>query len=166
MNLAILKQRPLLIASMFGAVLLFAQEPASVRVTGSVKQPTALTPEDLAKMPRSSVRAKMGDQEASYEGVWLHEILKRAGAPSGNDLRGKALATCVLVKAKDGYQVVFSLAELDPAFVDNEILLADTADGKPLAGDQGRFRLIAPKEQRSARSVRMVTEIEVLDLRK
>jgi len=40
------------------------------------------------------------------------------------------LAGYVLAEAQDGYQVVFSLGELDPTFIDNEILLADTANGK------------------------------------
>ena len=34
----------------------------------------------------------------------------------------------VVAEAQDGYEVVFSLGELDPAFIDNEILLADTAN--------------------------------------
>lgn len=69
--------------------------------------------------------------ETVYEGVWLHEVLKRAGVPQGSELRGKALSSYVVAQAQDGYQVVFSLGELDPAFIDNEILLADTANGKP-----------------------------------
>jgi len=63
-------------------------------------------------------------------------------------------------------QVVFSLGELDPAFIDNEILLADTANGKPLFGAQGRFRLVVPKDKPGARSVRMLTNLEVVQLRK
>ena len=41
-------------------------------------------------------------------------VLVRAGAPVGKNLRGNALATYVVAKAHDGYQVVYSLAELDP----------------------------------------------------
>ena len=101
-----------------------------------------------------------------YEGVWLHEILKRAGVPSGGELRGKALTSYLLVEAKDGYQVLFSLAEIDPAFTENQVLLADKADGKPLVGSQGPFRLVAAKDKPGARSIRMVTKIEVVQLRK
>ena len=72
----------------------------------------------------------------------------------------------MLAEAQDGYQVVFSLGELDPAFIDNEILLADTANGKPLFGPQGRFRLVVPKDKPGARSVRMLTKLEVVQLRK
>jgi hypothetical protein len=146
---------------------LAAQEPqASIQITGAVKQSLTLTPDDLAKMPRSTVRTKSNGMETVYEGVWLHEILKKAGVPQGSELRGKALASYVLAEAQDGYQVVFSLAELDPSFIDNEILLADTANGKPLFGAQGRFRLIASRDKPGARSVRMLTKLEVVQLRK
>jgi hypothetical protein len=100
--------------------------------------------------------------ETVYEGVWVNEVLKRAGVPQGSELRGKALASYVLAEAQDGFQVVFSRAELDPAFIDNEILPADTANGKPLFGAQGRFRLVAPKDKAGARSVRMLTKLEVV----
>jgi len=56
--------------------------------------------------------------ETAYEGVWLTDILRQAGVPQGESLRGRALAGYVLAVAQDGYQVVFSLAELDPAVVE------------------------------------------------
>jgi DMSO/TMAO reductase YedYZ molybdopterin-dependent catalytic subunit len=146
---------------------LVAQEAhPSIQITGSVKQPLTLTADDLAKMPRASVRTTSNGMETVYEGVWLHEVLKKAGAPQGSELRGKALASYVLAEAQDGYQVVFSLAELDPTFIDNQVLLADTANGKPLFGAQGRFRLVASKEKPGARSIRMLTKLEVVQLRK
>ena len=138
----------------------------SVQVTGAVKQALTLSAGDLAKMPRATVRATSNGMDTVYEGVWLHEVLKRAGVPQGSELRGKALASYVLAEAQDGYQVVFSLGELDPTFIDNEILLADTANGKPLFGGQGRFRLVVPKDKPGARSVRMLTKVEVVQLRK
>ena len=138
----------------------------SVQVTGAVKQPLSLTADELAKMPRASVKTTSDGIETTYEGVWVHEALKRAGVPQGPALRGKALAGYVLAQAQDGYQVVFSLAELDPAFIDNQILLADSANGKPLFGAQGRFRLVVPKDKPGARSVRMLTTLEVVQLRK
>ena len=148
------------------AGLLTAQEAdPSIQVSGAVKQALTLTAGDLAKMPRASVRTTSNGMETVYEGVWLHEVLKRAGVPQGEALRGKALAGYVLAQAQDGYQVVFSLGELDPSFIDNEILLADTANGKALFGAQGRFRLVVPKDKPGARSVRMLTELEVVQLR-
>jgi DMSO/TMAO reductase YedYZ molybdopterin-dependent catalytic subunit len=147
--------------------LLSAQDKQpSIQVTGAVKQELMLTADDLAKMPRASVSTTNNGMETVYEGVWLHEVLKAAGVPQGSDLRGKALASYVLVEAQDGYEVVFSLGELDPSFIDNQILVADTANGKPLFGAQGRFRLVVPKDKPGARSVRMLTKLEVVQLRK
>src|SRR5882757_9236953 len=157
----------LLVWGLLTAGLLPAQDvQPTVQVTGAVKQTLNLSAGDLANMPRASVRATSNGMETVYEGVWLHEVLKRAGVPQGSELRGKALSSYVLAEAQDGYQVVFSLGELDPGFIDNEILLADTANSKPLFGAQGRFRLFVPKDKPGARSVRMLTRLEVVQLRK
>jgi len=156
-----------LVLAFLSARFLCAQDAQpSIQVSGAVKQPLTLSADDLAKMPRASVRVTRHDMETVYEGVWLHEVLKRAGVPQGSELRGKALASYVLAEAQDGYQVVFSLAELDPSFIDNQILLADTANGKPLSGAQGRFSLVVPKDKPGARSIHMLTRIEVVQLRK
>jgi DMSO/TMAO reductase YedYZ molybdopterin-dependent catalytic subunit len=156
-----------LATGVLSGALLHAQEaPATVQVTGAVRQTLALSADDLAKMPRASVKTTSDGMETTYEGVWLHEVLKRAGVPQAEALRGKALASYVLAEAQDGYQVVFSLGELDPAFIDNEILLANTVNGKALFGAQGRFRLVVPKDKPGVRSVRMLTKIEVVQLRK
>jgi DMSO/TMAO reductase YedYZ molybdopterin-dependent catalytic subunit len=158
--------RRLWLAAILLSTVSWGQEPPQyVEIAGAVKQPLKLTADDLAKMPRASVKTMSNGMETVYEGVWLHEVLKRAGVPQGEALRGKALASYVLAQAQDGYQVVFSLGELDPAFIDNEILLADTANGKALFGSQGRFRLVVPKDKPGARSVRMLTKLEVVQLR-
>jgi len=97
----------------------------TIQVTGAVKQPLTLSADDLAKMPRASVRTTNNGMETVYEGVWLHEVLKKAGVPQGSEL-------C----------------------------------DKPLFGAQGRFRLVVPKDKPEARSVRMLTRLEVVQLRK
>ena len=58
-----------------------------------------------------------------HEGVPLAELLKSAGAPIGEKLRGANIASYVLAEAKDGYRVVFALAELDPAFTNSQVLV-------------------------------------------
>ena len=159
--------RRMLALGLLAASLLRAQDAEpKVQVTGAVKRALTLSAGDLAKMPRASVRVAGGAKEMVYEGVWLHEILKKAGVPLGGDLRGMALTSYVLAEAQDGYQVVFSLAELDPTFIDNEVLLADSVNGQPLSGPQGRFRLLAPKEKHGSRSVHLLTKLEVVQVRK
>ena len=146
-----------------------AQAPAaapdqSFVVAGDVTQPLTVTPADLKAMPRTTVTVAEEGREIKYEGVLVGELLKRAGAPVGRDLSGKAVATYVKASAKDGYQVVFSLAELDPGFTPNDIIVADTIDGKPLFDYQGPFRIVAPHDKRGARSIRMLQRIEVVRL--
>ena len=145
-----------------------AQLPTGVvvRISGAVSQPLALSLQDLAAMPRTKVTAKEHDATATYEGVTLTEILEKAGAPLGKQLHGKALASYVLVTARDGYRVVFALPELDPDFTDasQQIILADNVDGKPLPEKQGPVRIVVPKEKRAARWIRLVESIEVVEL--
>src|SRR5882757_6792859 len=125
-------------------------------VAGDVTQALTVTAADLKAMPRTTVTVSEEGREIKYEGVLVGELLKRAGAPVGRDLSGKAVATYVRATAKDGYQVVFSLAELDPGFTANDIIVADTIDGKPLFDYQGPLRIVAPHDKRGARSIRML----------
>jgi DMSO/TMAO reductase YedYZ molybdopterin-dependent catalytic subunit len=135
----------------------------ALTVTGEVKTPLTLTLAELESMPAETISAKDHDgSTASYQGVSLHTILVRAGVAQGESLRGEALRLCVLVKATDGYQVAFSVAELDPLFTDKETLLAYRRDGKDLYSKAGPLRLVIPAEKRQARWVREVTGLEVV----
>lgn len=145
-----------------------AQLPTGVvlHVSGAVTQPLALSLQDLAAMPRTKLTVKEHDQTVTYEGVTLAEILQKAGAPMGEQLRGKALASYVLATAHDGYRVVFTLPELDPSFTDtaHHIILADSIDGKPLPEKQGPVRIVVSEDKKGARWIRMVESLEVVKL--
>jgi DMSO/TMAO reductase YedYZ molybdopterin-dependent catalytic subunit len=117
-------------------------------------------------MLRTTAKLASHGKENVYQGVWPHDVLQRAGVPHGKELRGKALAGYVLAEARDGYRIVFSLAELDPDFIDSESLLADSSNGKPLSGEEGPFRIIVPRDKPGARSVRMLTKLEVVQVTK
>lgn len=132
------------------------QSPAadySLSIGGEVEHPLKLTATDLAKLPRRTVRAKDHDgKEATFEGVELGEVLKLAGVQFGEQMRGKSLALFLVAEAADNYRAVFALPELDHAFTDRVILLADPRDGKPLAASEGPLRIVVPEEKRQARS--------------
>jgi hypothetical protein len=152
---------------------LFAQAPANpsttavLAVQGDIPMPFSPTAGDLAKMPRQTVSTPAPDgTKMVYEGVTLFELLQKAGAPTGKQLRGKALTSYVLAKAHDGYQVTFTLGELDPQFGGESILVADKRDGKPLPDGQGPFRLVCPNDKEGGRSVRMLETLEVVRLAK
>jgi DMSO/TMAO reductase YedYZ molybdopterin-dependent catalytic subunit len=133
-----------------------------VQVVGHVAQPLSLSQDQLAKLPRQTVRAKGHDGvDSQFEGVPLIEILAKAGVPTGQALRGPAMAQYVIVEAADGYRAAFAVAELDPAFTDRVILLADHRDGKPLSTQSGPLEIIVPGEKKHARWVRQVITLKV-----
>ena len=163
---------PILIAAVLAQFLPAARETmaqssaaaAELRISGAVSTPLVLTVADLKKMPRKtlSVMNPHNKKKETYEGVFLEELLRRAGVPQGEQLRGSSMATCVIAEATDGYRVVFSLAELDSGILESEVIVADTMDGAPLSAQQGPFRLVAPHEKRPARWVRMLKSITVM----
>jgi DMSO/TMAO reductase YedYZ molybdopterin-dependent catalytic subunit len=163
---------PMLLGPVLALLLLLAPKtfgqaiatPPELRISGAVSTPLVLTLADLKKMPRKtlSVVNPHANKSETYEGVLLEEILRRAGVPQGEKLRGSSMAIYVIAEAEDGYRVVFSLAELDSGIMESEVIVADTMDGSPLAAKQGPFRLVAPHEKRPARWVRMLKTITVV----
>jgi DMSO/TMAO reductase YedYZ molybdopterin-dependent catalytic subunit len=140
-----------------------ATGPSEFKIGGAVATPMTVTMEDLKKMPRKTVRVENAHAKRTevYEGVPLSALLQKAGVPQGEQVRGAAMTSYVLVEAADDYHVIFSLAELDSSFQDSEVLVADTMDGARLAADQGPFKLVAPHEKRPGRWVKMVKSITV-----
>lgn len=159
--------RVALIAALFSVASLnsfaaYGQE-ATLSVTGEIKKPLKMTVAELKAMPTEKVTAKDHDgTTATYEGVALHAILNRAGVPQGETLRGEALQLVVLVKAADGYEAAFSLAELDPLFTDKQVVLAYKRNAVDLDAKAGPLRLVISDEKRQARWVRQVTTLEIL----
>jgi hypothetical protein len=99
--------------------------------------------------------------DETYSGVPIDLVLMAAHAPTGSELRGKALTTGVIARGSDGYEVLFSLAEINPAFHSGQVIVADARDGKPLT-DDGPFRIIATEDARPARWVRNLVTLTVV----
>lgn len=136
---------------------------AELKIGGAVSTPVTLTVADPKSMPRTTLHVTNPHESKSesYEGVLLGELLRRAGVPQGDQLRGKFMNTYVIAEAEDGYKVVFSLAELDSGIANSDVLVADTVDGAPIDPKRGPFRLVAPHDKRPARWVRMPKSIKV-----
>jgi hypothetical protein len=119
---------------------------------------------DLAAMVHDTVRIRFRDTTSHlYAGIPAHLLLARVGVHA-DSMRGRTpMARRVVVEAADGYRVVLSLAELDPALGDRRVVLADRVDGAALAASEGPLRLIIGGDTRHARWIRNVTRIRVLD---
>jgi DMSO/TMAO reductase YedYZ molybdopterin-dependent catalytic subunit len=134
----------------------------SLAVEGEVVNPLRLSLSDLNNLKQTEVKATdHGGQQRVYKGVALFDILNAAGVTLGGQLRGKNLLKYVEVKALDGYEVIFSLPEIDPEFTAQTILLAYETDGKPLPKGEGPFRMVVPNDKKHARWIRDVTTITV-----
>ncbi len=140
--------------------------PSEITISGDVKTPLTLTAADLKKMDRVTLRVTNphSHKDEVYEGVPLSALIEKAGVPHGDDMRGPWLASYLRVDAADGYRVVYSLAELDSAFLDSGVILADTMDAAPLSPGEGPFKLVAPHDKRPARWIRMVKSLTVVRL--
>ncbi len=135
-----------------------------LRIAGEVATPLTLSPNELKNMPRQTLKVVNPHEkrEEIYEGVAVQELLRRAGVPQNEKLRGSAMAMFVVAEALDGYRVVYSLAELDSDFQDSGVIVADTLNGSPLGEKQGPFKMVAPHDKRPARWIRMLKSLTVL----
>jgi hypothetical protein len=118
----------------------------------------------LSKLAQVQVTAATHDETPSlWQGVALFDVLRQADTALDKPLRGPLLASFVRVTATDGYQVVFSVAELNADFGHTQVILVDRHDGKPLTAEDGPFRLAVPGDKRAARWLRNVRTIELVD---
>ncbi|WP_260922992.1 hypothetical protein [Novosphingobium sp. 9] len=124
-------------------------------------QTIPVTPKLLEGLP--DVQAVLNDHgtRRMCEGPALADVLARAGVPHGKDLHGSELTKGVIVHARDGYAVLFSLGEIDPGLGHEGMIIAERCDGQALDDKTGPYRLIVPGDLRPARSVRQVKALEI-----
>jgi DMSO/TMAO reductase YedYZ molybdopterin-dependent catalytic subunit len=110
------------------------------RVWGEVDNPLDLGWDEFRAMPRKTVHTdihcvtRWSRLDTTFEGVPIQHILERAQV--------RPSARFVLAHAEQGYTANLPLDVLD----DDDVLLADTADGEPLAPEHGYpLRLLVPK---------------------
>jgi hypothetical protein len=121
-------------------------------------EPTiSLSIDGLARTP---VTGESHGKQLACEGVALNALLERDLGRKIEGLRGADLASTVRISARDGYRVVFTLAELDPTIGGLKAYVVDRCDGAPLADDVGPLRLMVPSDHRPARWIRQIESIE------
>ena len=110
------------------------------RVWGAVKSPVSFDWDTYRRMPRTSLRTdihcvtRWTRLDAEFEGVAIGHIIERS--------RPTEEAKYVIAHAEQGYTANMPLEVLD----DDDVILADMADGEPLTPDHGYpLRLVVPK---------------------
>ena len=133
-------------------------------LSGEVNHPATYDKASLGRLPHSIVNVtfltKNGSQSSSFRGVPLWNLLVTAGIKSDRTRRGRF--QYVEITATDCYQVVVALAELDPNFAGEPVLVADGQNGSPLGHEAGFARLIVPGDKFAGRNTFWIGKIEVL----
>jgi DMSO/TMAO reductase YedYZ molybdopterin-dependent catalytic subunit len=148
--------------------------PASaVEVRGDLPKPGELKISDVESLGAVTVTWTLHGQPHAATGVPLEKVLRRFGWEPG--IMSKAVPPTekrlgykrvVVVTAKDGFQAVFSAAELTEGMGKTQALLVWMIDGKPLPADQGPLRLVVPSDAEPSRSLYQLSRIDVVDMRR
>lgn len=114
-----------------------------------------------ADLPRSKLTVEHDGNQDIFEGVTLSLLLDRAKIRLGAEARGNLLGRYIIVTGKDGYTAVFSLAEIDPYFVERPALVAERVNGGDLPTNRVPLQLIIPTDKHRRRWVGQIIRIEV-----
>lgn len=139
-----------------------------VNLIGLVATPGAVSVADMQTLTRRTVEVTFqsgsGEQHHTYAGVLLWDVVNRATLQLTPDRKNDVLRKYVVITARDGYEAMVSLGEIDPNFGNRPYLLAWEQDGQPLTGDDGPIRLVTPGHVKGGRYVTGVITIEVRDI--
>ena len=133
----------------------------TITVAGNVAQSLSLTVADLKRYPAHEVdyvpgrgtEHKSGSEPARrYTGCLLRDVLS-AAKPVENKPR-ELRKSYVVATASDGYEVVFSWAELFVSPLGDNVFVVYERDGAPLPDDEGRIALIVVSDVRPVRHVK------------
>lgn len=130
-------------------------------LAAATMQPVPVTAELLAGLPEVEASFTAHEKTQSCTGPTLASVVGKMGVPQGKDARGEVLATGIVVRARDGYTVLFSIGELDTMLGASKAIVATKCDGKALSAEDGPYRLAVPGEQRAARSVRQLESLTI-----
>jgi DMSO/TMAO reductase YedYZ molybdopterin-dependent catalytic subunit len=140
-------------------------------VTGNVENRLALTVDDLRRLPVQKVEdvrqvriggvpAKDGAETRRYSGVLLRDVLAAAKPieKERHDLR----RSIVVATATDGYQAVYSWAELFLSPIGDGAIVIFERDGAPLPPNEGPFAMLSLRDaQPGPRHVKWLERIEI-----
>jgi|GEM_PF-395656 len=144
-------------------------ERPAVVVDGDLAKPTTFSVSEMEPLADDVEWEHRGDRHR-YRGVALDVLLERCGfspgpdSPAADKLSG--WRHVVVASADDGYQAVFSCAELFPAVGKTRAYLVWLRDGEALPERSGSFRLVVPSDQPAARSIYHLVRLTVVDARR
>jgi hypothetical protein len=145
-----------------------ADEPtqtAGVAITGDVRTPLTITPDELRALPPQTesvtFESGTGPQSHTYVGAMLNDVVSAADPIVDTSAKNPLLSLAIRATGADGYTVALAWAEVLPDFTATPVLIAYTEDEIPL----DRPRLVVPGDIEGGRYVTDLSELRVVSLR-
>lgn len=142
-------------------------EPTSqFAVRGGVETSTTFTLASLEALTpyteTATYMAGMTSVTDTYTGALLWDVLNSGGILTDPTIKNDILRKLVTAAGSDGYDVDFSLGEIDPTFGDEPILVA-YSDEDGLLGSDGFARLVVPGDIAGGRYVSNLASFTIFD---
>jgi DMSO/TMAO reductase YedYZ molybdopterin-dependent catalytic subunit len=146
--------------------------PEAVRVEGALPRSGTLGRRDLESLGSTTATWTSHGTTHRVVGVRLDAVLAHFGftpGPMGKDIpvadKRRGYRQIVVATARDGFQAVFSCAEVTAGMGPTLALIAWEIDGKPVEPEAGPFRLVVTTDGEPSRSIRQLERIQVAEPR-
>ena len=126
---------------------------------------TILTLEDLLNLPQVTVNVHNAhsNQDETYTGPLVSDVLAKAGLVSSRETQPLILHSSVVATGTDHYYVLYSAAEVEPAFSTGKVIVAVMKSGLP-DKDGGLIQLVNTTDAKPARWVHGLASLNVMSL--
>ena len=126
---------------------------------------TTLTLEDLINLPQVTVNVHNAhsNKEETYTGPLVSDVLAKAGLVSSRETQPLILHSSVVATGTDHYYVLYSAAEVEPAFSTGKVIVAVMKSGLP-DHDGGLIQLVNTTDAKPARWVHGLSSLNVMSL--
>jgi hypothetical protein len=128
-------------------------------------QTKTLTVEDLRKLPQVTVYVHNvhTDKDEIYTGPLVSDVLALVGLEPTHENEATILHSYVVALATDHYSVVYSAAEMEPAFAHGKVIVAITKSQIPNS-DGGNIQLVNTDGAKPARWIHGLTTLTITTL--
>ena len=141
--------------------------PPSHQVTVNFQgKVTTFTVEDLLKMPQVTVHVHNAhrDNDETYAGPLLSDVLAAAGLTSSKETQPLILHSSIVATGTDKYFVLYSCAEVEPAFSNSKVIVAIMKSNGLPDTEGGNIQLVNTDGAKPARWIHGLTYLNVMSL--
>jgi len=126
---------------------------------------TVVTIEDLIALPQVTVHVHNAHRntDETYTGPLVSDVLAKAGLSPAHENEALILHSSVVATGTDHYYVLYSCAEMEPAFSNSKVIVAIMKAGGPNT-EGGMIQLVNTDGAKPARWLHGLTNLNVMSL--